>query len=71
MPPTLEFGASYGWPTFTIIFNTKAEFETAKEKMLLQRFGQEMADIYGDEFRREVAITYKFCDDYGKLQFAN
>lgn len=71
MPPTLIFGSSYGWPTFTIIFSSKADFDLAKERKLLDLFEREIALFYKSDFRKELAISFKYLDESKQTQFAS
>ncbi len=68
--PTLKFGSSYGWPTFTVTFASKVDFETARNQNLINRFKNEMASFYGVDFRADIAVTFKYLDEFEKLQFA-
>jgi hypothetical protein len=68
--PTLEFGSSYGWPTFKVIFSCKADFDLAKERKLLDLFVSEISSFYKSDFRPEVAISFQYLDESKQTHFA-
>lgn len=67
--PTLEFGSSYGWPTFTVTFSSKADFDLAKERKLLDMFEKEIASFYKSDFEPNLAISFKYFDECKKTHF--
>jgi hypothetical protein len=57
--PTLKFGTVYAWPTFTVTFQTKTDYEFAKQSGLCELFNNRIQEFYDDEFRADLAVNYK------------
>lgn len=57
--PTLKFGAVYAWPTFTVIFQSKTDYEFAKQNGLFGMFNERIQNFYNGEFRADLAVDYK------------
>ena len=56
--PTLEFGASYGWGTFTVTFVSKQDLEFAIRNKLTEDFKNCIKSYYGSRFRVEDAVYF-------------
>lgn len=57
--PTLKFGKIYAWPTFTVTFQSKADFEFAKQNGLFKTFNDRIQKFYDREFRADFAVNYR------------
>nr|WP_315132671.1 hypothetical protein [uncultured Flavobacterium sp.] len=58
--PELKFGWSYSWPTFTVMFANKADFEYAAENKMCELFNKKIEAFYDAEFDVEMAISYDY-----------
>jgi hypothetical protein len=58
--PVLKFGWSYSWPTFTVMFANKADFEYAAENKMCELFNKKIEAFYDAEFDVEMAISYDY-----------
>lgn len=57
--PTLKFGAIYAWPTFTVTFQNKTDYEFAKKNGLFEAFNDRIQKFYDREFRADLAVNYR------------
>jgi hypothetical protein len=58
--PTLSFGSSYGWDSFLVSFNTKEDFENARQLELFPKFQEKIKSYYNADFNPESAIGFTF-----------
>ena len=61
--PTLKFGSSYAWPTFTITFRTKEDCEFALTSGLLEGFKEKLKTYYDKDFDPDRAVFYTYVGD--------
>jgi hypothetical protein len=61
-PPTLKIETVYWWPTFTVTFFDKSDYEYAKNNGLFETFNSRIQKFYDKEFRAELAVTYKWTN---------
>jgi len=57
--PALKFGMIYAWPTFTVTFQDKSDYEFAERNGLFKTFNDRIQKFYDKEFRADSAVTYR------------
>ena len=58
--PSLKFGWTYSWPTFAVMFASKADFEYAMENKMCELFNRKIEAFYDSEFKADMAISYQY-----------
>ena len=58
--PTLKFGSSYSWPTFTVTFANQVDYEFAEKHKMFDLFDSKIESFYDSDFKADMAIYYKY-----------
>ena len=61
--PTLEFGSSYQWPTFTVTFQNKSDYMFAKQNGLFKVYNDRIQKFYARDFQADLAVTYTYINN--------
>ncbi|NNV57528.1 hypothetical protein [Limnovirga soli] len=61
--PTLEFGSSYGWGTFTVTFLKKQDLDFAMRNKLTEEFKNCIQSYYGSRFRVDDAVRFRYLEN--------
>ncbi|WP_419803423.1 hypothetical protein [Mucilaginibacter sp.] len=60
--PTLEFGSSYSWSTFKVIFQNKTDLDFATKNKLTDDFKNCIKSYYGPKFDVDLAVNFMHTD---------
>ena len=58
--PTLKLGSSYSWPTFSITFANKEDYEFAERNGLFDKFKNRIKSYYDSQFDPDRAVYFTY-----------